>query len=246
MRLSLVVPCFNEEKNIPLLLERFGAALDRQDVEMVLVDNGSTDRTPDVLRDLLPRYPFARSVRVDVNQGYGFGILQGLQAARGEFLAWTHADLQTDPADALVALGLAEAAPDPTRAFVKGRRKGRPLSAGIFTAGMSVFETLYLGAWLRDINAQPNLFHRSFYESWEDPPHDFSLDLYAFYMARRQGLQVIRFPVRFPERVHGHSSWNFGLRSRWRFIRRTVAYSVSLKRRLARQGGPRNRKDAPG
>lgn len=234
MRLSLVVPCFNEERNIPLILDRFAGALPREDVEMVLVDNGSTDRTPEVLRDVLPRHPFARSVRVEVNQGYGFGILSGLRSARGEFLAWTHADMQTDPADALTALGLAEAAPDPRRVFVKGRRKGRPLSAVVFTAGMSVFETLYLRAWLRDINAQPNLFHRSFFESWDDPPHDFSLDLFAFYMARLRCLRVIRFPVRFPERIHGHSSWNFGLRSRWRFIRRTVAYSVALKRRLGR------------
>ncbi len=237
MRLSVVVPCYNEERNIPLLLDRFSKALDREDVEMVLVDNGSTDRTPEVLREVLPRYPFARSVRVEVNQGYGYGVLSGLWAARGDFLAWTHADLQTDPADALTALRLAEATPDPRRVFVKGRRKGRPLFAVLFTAGMSVFETLYLRAWLRDINAQPNLFHRSFFESWDDPPHDFSLDLFAFYMARRQGLRVLRFPVRFPERVHGHSSWNFGLRSRWKFIRRTVAYSVALKRRLGQPPG---------
>jgi len=232
MKLSIVIPCYNEEENIPILLERFAAALDRDDVELVLVDNGSTDQTAKALETLLPRYPFARSVRVAVNQGYGFGILSGLREASGEFLAWTHADLQTDPADGLRALRLAEAAPDPRRVLVKGRRKGRPWSSLVFTAGMSVFETLYLGVWLRDINAQPNLFHREFFETWEDPPHDFSLDLYAYYLARRRGLRVIRFPVRFPERRHGHSKWNFGFGSRVRFIRRTVAYSISLKRRL--------------
>ena len=67
----------------------------------------------------------------------------------------------------------------------------------VFTFGMSVFETLYLGVRLWDINAQPNIFHRSFYESWQTPPHDFSLDLFAYYMAKQKRLDLVRFPVRF-------------------------------------------------
>lgn len=232
MKLSVVIPCFNEEKNLPLILRRFSEVLDEDGVEVVLVDNGSTDGTRAVLDELLAEHDFARSVRVEVNQGYGFGILSGLEAAQGEYLGWTHADMQTDPRDVVEALRLIEAAPDPPRTLAKGNRKGRPLSDVVFTAGMSVFESTYLGVRLRDINAQPNVFHRSFFESWDDPPLDFSLDLYAFYLARKQGLDVIRFPVRFPKRLHGHSTWNFGLRSRWKFIRRTLSYSAHLKRRL--------------
>jgi len=97
---------------------------------------------------------------------------------------------------------------------------------------MGAFESIYLGVSLNDINAQPNLFHRSFFESWQDPPHDFSLDLYAFYMARKMGLEVIRFPVVFKDRMHGHSHWNFGWKSKWKFIKRTLDYSFTLKKRL--------------
>ena len=71
---------------------------------------------------------------------------------------------------------------------VKGNRQGRPLFDVFFTAGMSLFETCYLHMKLYDINAQPNLFPRTFYESWENPPYDFSLDLYALYMAQIKGL----------------------------------------------------------
>ncbi|NOZ01445.1 MAG: glycosyltransferase family 2 protein [Deltaproteobacteria bacterium] len=237
MKLSVVIPCYNEARNIPLILDRFGEVVgdkevESKDIEVVLVDNGSTDDTPEVLRDLLAGYPFARTVRVDVNQGYGFGILSGLQEANGEFLGWTHADMQTDPKDTIKALRLIESAPEPQRSFVKGNRKGRPVSDVFFTLGMGLFESLYLGVNLRDINAQPNLFHRSFFESWEDPPHDFSLDLYAFVLARKRGLDVIRFPVRFPKRIHGHSKWNVDWRSKWKFILRTLKYSAGLKRRL--------------
>ena len=57
MKLSVVVPCYNEADNIPLLLEKFSAVITRQDIEVILVDNGSTDKTPEILEYLLPKYP---------------------------------------------------------------------------------------------------------------------------------------------------------------------------------------------
>ena len=114
--------------------------------------------------------------------------------------------------------------------FVKGNRKGRPLFDVFFTVGMSVFETCYLHAKLYDINAQPNIFPKIFYDEWQEPPHDFSLDLYALYTARKKGLKVLRFPVVFPERVHGTSKWNTGLAAKWKFIKRTITFSVKLKK----------------
>ena len=79
MKLSIVVPCYNEEQNIPLILERFGEVITREDIEVILVDNGSTDDSALVLAELLPKYPFAKTSRVEVNQGYGYGILHGLK-----------------------------------------------------------------------------------------------------------------------------------------------------------------------
>jgi len=232
MKLSVVVPCYNEAKNIPLILERFKEVFRGNDMEVVLVNNGSTDDSQKIMESLLATYSFARIEKVAVNQGYGFGILSGLHSARGQFLGWTHADMQTDPYDVIKALELIEKASAPQKIFVKGNRHGRPFVDNIFTWGMGAFESIYLGVSLNDINAQPNLFHRSFFESWQDPPHDFSLDLYAFYMARKMGLEVIRFPVVFKDRMHGHSHWNFGWKSKWKFIKRTLDYSFTLKKRL--------------
>ncbi len=233
MRSSIVVPCYNESRNIPLLLEAFKEAVKDRDLEVVLVNNGSTDDTEELLSRLLPQYVFARSVKVEVNQGYGFGILQGLAAARGEYLGWTHADMQTDPRDAIKGLEFLEKAEDPRRTFVKGSRISRSFADSVFTFGMSLFESAYLGVLLNDINAQPNIFHRSFFESWIDAPRDFSLDLYAFYMARKKKMDVVRFPVLFPERIHGQSHWNVDWRSKINFIKRTLDYSVKLRRKVS-------------
>lgn len=231
MRLSLVIPCYNEAANLSLLLPRCAEVAQRVGCEVILVDNGSTDDTARVLETLLPHFPGCRSIKVNQNQGYGFGILAGLRAAEGDILAWTHADMQTDPADALTGLDLIEnGKPDAT--FVKGLRYGRPLADVLFTVGMSFFETLLLRKAMWDINAQPTMFPRTFFETLRDAPHDFSFDLFAYYQAKRANFQVRRFPVRFGARAHGASHWNVDWRSKVKFIRRTLDYSIRLRREL--------------
>jgi glycosyltransferase involved in cell wall biosynthesis len=232
MKLSLVIPCFNEAGNLETLISRCREGLAGADAEVVLVDNGSTDASAEILANTLSRDTLIRSVRVEENQGYGFGVLSGLAASRGEFLAWTHADLQTDPADARKALDLALSAPNPECVFVKGDRRGRALFDVAFSIGMAAFETALLGRVFWDINAQPTLFHRRFFQSWRDPPRDFSLDLYAYHLAKSQGLDVRRFDVRFPKRLSGVSHWNTSWASKLKFIRRTLSFSFELKRRL--------------
>jgi glycosyltransferase involved in cell wall biosynthesis len=61
MKLSIIVPCYNESKNIPLILEKFASVIKRDDVEVILVNNGSTDGSQMVLDELLPKYPFFTS-----------------------------------------------------------------------------------------------------------------------------------------------------------------------------------------
>ncbi len=228
--LSIVIPCYNEKDNIPLLLEKFRQVLSEDvHMEVVLVDNGSTDGSDKVLSQLIPQYHFARTIKVEVNQGYGYGILQGLNSCTSEYIGWTHADLQTDPEDVLKAFRLIG---NRKNVYIKGNRKHRPVFDRFFTIGMSVFESLYLKARLYDINAQPNIFPRTFYSEWENPPYDFSLDLYALYMAHKKGLEIIRFNVFFPKRIHGESKWNNnGMKSKIKFIKRTLHFSYSLKRR---------------
>lgn len=232
MKLAIVIPCYNEAENIPFLLERFNEVIGKRNIEVILVNNGSTDNSEEAIMSLLPQYPFARTVFVPVNRGYGYGIIQGLKQADGDYIGWTHADLQTDPDDVVKAYKIINKRKD-ERIFVKGNRRGRPLFDEIFTKGMSLFESMYLGTALLDINAQPNVFPKCFFESWKTPPFDFSLDLYALYTAKRCGLKVVRFAVNFPERLKGESKWNNdGFKSKWKFIKRTLNFSIKLKRQI--------------
>ncbi len=236
MRLSIVIPCFNEADNIPLVLDRFSKVIGKRNISVVIVNNGSTDNSAEIIDELVPKYPFAETVLVEKNRGYGYGIVQGLKYASGDYIGWTHADMQTDPGDVVKAYDLIiKNAPE--QIYVKGTRRGRPLFDRIFTNGMGRFESLFFGKKLYDINAQPNVFPRSFFESWDNPPDDFSLDLFSYYLAKKNGLRVIRYSVRFPERIHGVSKWNTdGLKSKWKFIKRTVSYSIKLKKKMKKNG----------
>ena len=158
--LSVVLPCYNEAQGLSRLLERYADTGRGRAFELILVDNGSTDKTATTLQELLPRYPFARSVRVVQNQGYGFGVLSGLLAARGEVLAWSHADLQTDAADVFRAYDVYCQAPDATHILVKGRRTGRALGQWLISRCMELVACVCLRHPCPESNAQPKLFHR--------------------------------------------------------------------------------------
>lgn len=223
---SLVIPCYNEAQSIPELVARAEFTARAGGGEVVLVDNGSVDGSPALLDELTSTFEDVRVVHLAENAGYGGGILAGLAAARSDVVGWTHADLQTDPADALRAVEALRSG----RVFVKGLRHGRPLADRVFTAGMSAFESVLLGAPLRDINAQPTMFDRRLMDGWGTPPTDFSLDLFAYERARRAGWRVLRLPVLFAPRRFGASSWNVDFAAKRRFILRTVRYSVALRR----------------
>ena len=241
MKYSVVVPCYNEEKNLDRLMERFDPIHKKlfsmnKELELILVENGSSDNSHDKIETIVQNHTYVKEVRVKVNQGYGYGILQGLAVCTGEFLFWIHADLQLPPEAILDMIAILDKSDDPEKIFLKSARRNRPLIDRFFTFGMGIFESIYLGAKLRDINAQPTGIPRSFYESWSNPPYDFSLDLYTYYLAMKSGLKLKRVPVIQSERTEGASSWNTGMASRIKMVKRTLSYSKILKKRLKRGG----------
>ena len=231
LTLSLVIPCYNEVENLSSLLARCAEVCSAEPrIDVILVDNGSLDGTQEFLASSL-LHPQISTIRVPVNRGYGFGILSGLQVAQGDIIGWSHADMQTDPMDVLSAFAKFEAASDARRIFVKGRRGERPFRDVVFTYAMSGFAMTILGLPLSDINAQPNLFHRDFVKSWENPPHDFALDLFAYVHALQLGVEVRRVDVDFGTRVAGLGN-NERLLSKLRYSFRSALDIINLRKRL--------------
>lgn len=235
MKLSIIIPCYNEEKNISKLVSKIlELQISSEKFEVIFVENGSLDQTGTVLSQQTDGIDWMRIVTVPINKGYGYGIKQGLAAATGDYLGWLHADLQFSPHEIKTALELLEKFDFPQNIFLKGRRTNRPFVDRFFTLGMSLYETILLRCSLFDINAQPCIFSRDLYMRWTDmAPDDFSLDLYAYYMSKKSNAKVVRWKVRQYQREVGASSWNTGMGARWKLIKRTVDFSYKLKASLA-------------
>ena len=233
-RASLVIPCFNEAGNVLTLWQKLTELLDpNARIEIVLVDNGSSDGTRELLRRVSSGQHNVTVVELDNNLGYGGGIKAGLRVARGDILGWSHADLQADPSDFLRGVALVE---ERGVSFVKGFRVRRPWFDKFFSLGTSVFASLVFAELLRDINAQPTIYRDSrFHSLLADGPDDFSFDLFAIVMARKLRLTETRFKVFFANRLHGESAWNTSPRSRWKMVFRTATFCLVLRRSLARQ-----------
>jgi glycosyltransferase involved in cell wall biosynthesis len=236
IRYSLVIPCYNESDNLSILIDRCKILLDnREDIEVLLVNNGSTDNTHVVLKDLLRGVDQLnlRIVYICKNQGYGFGIVSGLKECNGDIIGWTHADLQTDPLDFIGAISIFENSNYSSDLFVKGNRINRPFKDVFFTRGMSLIEWAILGTRMWDINAQPTVFPKVFFTSLEDMPNDFSLDLFVYYKAISSGMRIKRFPVNFGLRLKGEGH-NETLLSKLKYSYKTILYSIELRKRLKR------------
>ena len=108
--LSIVVPLFNEEESLPLLVEKLLLALRPlgRPFELVLVDDGSSDRTADVLRQQAAGAPELVAVLLRRNYGQTAAMAAGFDASRGRLIVTLDGDLQNDPADIPMLLGRLE------------------------------------------------------------------------------------------------------------------------------------------
>lgn len=232
MKLSIMVPFHNEEKNVPLVLDGYRQFFGRYNFELLCIDDASADGTNTALAHHLAdeRNSFARLIIITAaeHRGYGHAVMTGVRQAQGEIIAWTHSDLQTDPADVFRAYDYWQEQAD-RNMVVKGSRVGRTPSQIILSGGMAIVASVILHRAFFEINAQPKLFHRDFLLYLENAPDDFSLDLYLLYQAKRYGYRIATISVRFPERQHGQSSWAFSWRSKWKTIMRTIRYIWRLR-----------------
>ncbi len=96
--LSVVVPAYNEEVNLPNTVHAVAAKLEELDVtyEIIIVDDGSTDATPERARDLAAANPRIRLERHPENRGPGSGVFTGIELAEGDFVMFIPADLALD------------------------------------------------------------------------------------------------------------------------------------------------------
>lgn len=231
MKYSVVIPCYNEEENLEDLVKKIKELTKRKNVEIVFVENGSKDNSAKKFKSIKEiDGKTMKVVYVKKNQGYGYGLQQGLKVTTGKYVGWLHADLQVAPKEMIVLMDYIDKNISNEKVFLKGNRKNRSLYDCFFTFGMTCYEFLLFGKRLNDIGAIPVLFNRELLDDMKDAPYDFSIELYTFYKAKKNKYKVKRFPVILEKRKKGASSWDKGLKSKIKQSRVIMKDSIKIRK----------------
>lgn len=231
--LSLVIPCYNEEALIRNTAVRLVQSFGEKNValELVLVDNGSQDGTEQIIDSLIAEgLPIVKKT-LQVNQGYGNGILCGLQACAGQFVGYTHADEQVTAQDTVKMYEIVSEASTPQLAKVRRRFRMDGLVRKVVSVVYNLMtNVLFGGLGSTDINGSPKILSSTYLECMNLQSKDWFLDAEILIKAKRLGLTVFEMNVLAQMRGGGTSHVRPG--TCWEFLLNLFKYRLGGQNRL--------------
>ncbi len=213
-KISLIIPCYNEEGNIKYLFKNLKKLKRYKNLEVILVDNGSIDLTFKTLSYFKKKNKILniKVIKIKKNIGFGNGVFQGFKKSSGQYLCYTHADRETKINDIKKVISLLNKN-NKNNVFIKGRRINRKrnhwtLIDEIFSRSCDYVLSLILFSQLIDIHAQPNAFSKDLLKKINYHPKDFLIDAYLLYAAKKMNYKIQRFNVNFNKksRKYGQGS----------------------------------------
>ena len=189
MKFSIIIPCYNEQANLPLLVERILPLQKDYELEYILVENGSTDNSREYLKNNIEgKFKNIVVEYLDINKGYGFGLKQGLKLARGQYLGWIHADMQVFPNELRQFFDFAISNNIDQKFLLKASRTNRPLTDSFFATGQTIYSFVIFLFKMSDIGASPLIFSKSLIDNFDTMPDDFSIEVFTFFIAKKKNL----------------------------------------------------------
>lgn len=200
--LSAVLPAYNEEANIGHTVSSLASVLEvlTPDYEIIVVDDGSRDRTAEVTRDLGRTNPRLRLVQHAVNQGYGAALYTGFISATKGLVFMTDSDAQFDVAELSRLLPLLEDAD-----MVIGYRSPRrdPLIRRLNGWGWTLLGNLLFGYVAKDVDCAFKLFRREILDHVQIGSRGATFSLEFLVRTRLAGYRICEAPVKHLPRVAG-------------------------------------------
>ncbi|RMF54917.1 MAG: glycosyltransferase [Calditrichaeota bacterium] len=204
MNLSIVIPAYNEKESLPELLKQIATVLDEQSLtyEVIIVDDGSTDGTFEVLKSLKSQYPWLKALRFRRNYGKSPALAEGFKIARGDYVVTMDADLQDDPAEIPSLIAKLEEGYD----MISGWKKKRydPLSKTLPSRIFNFVTSRLTGIPIHDFNCGLKIYRREVVESLQVYGE---LHRFLPVLAHWQGFRVGELPVKHHPRKFGKSKF---------------------------------------
>lgn len=203
--LSVVIPVYNESENLRELVRRVGAALKGMDFELVLVDDGSNDGSPDLIESLAADHDWLHPVLLIRNYGQSTALQAGFDEARGRLIATLDGDLQNDPDDIPALVRMLDENPEVD--MISGWRKDRQDAAVSRKLPSRIANRIIArvtGIALKDNGCALKLYRREVIERLRlyGEQHRFIAAL-----AVEAGARLVEVPVRHHPRLHGTSKY---------------------------------------
>ncbi len=206
--ISVVIPAYNEEENIPVLYEKLKRVLDSmgEDYEILFVDDGSYDRTPEILKELARKDGRVKVIRFRRNYGQTAAMYAGFEHARGDVIVTMDADLQNDPEDIPKLLQKLEEGYD----IVSGWRKDRKdpfFSRKLPSRIANWIISKVTGVELHDYGCTLKAYRADIAKRYR-----LYGDMHRFLpaLAKRFGARVTEIPVKHHPRLYGKSKYGIG------------------------------------
>jgi glycosyltransferase involved in cell wall biosynthesis len=219
--LSLVLPAYNEEANIGIVLQDALATLPRftDHFEIIVVDDGSRDGTAEVVANLATSDARVRLQRHARNRGYGAALVTGFRATQGDFVMFMDADRQFDIRDLRLLTPFAM-----EYDIVAGFRMERndPLHRRVFAELFNVSVRVLFGVHLRDIDCAFKLFRGDLLRGMDLTAPGALINTEIQAIARRQGARLEQVGVHHYPRVAGEATGG-SVRVILRAMRETLA-----------------------
>ncbi len=206
--LSIIIPTYNECKNIPVLIERIHNCLDFVNKEVIVVDDNSPDKTWEIARNLSKTYPWLRVIRRIHDRGLSSAVLAGFAIAEGDCLAVMDADLQHDEQILPQLLEEYNRGAD----IIVGSRKvegGGIEDWSVIRQFMSWVATLMAKIALRHPISDPMsgffAIRKEIYCAYKDEINPRGFKILLEFLARAKGSKIIEVGYTFKSRIHGES-----------------------------------------
>ncbi|HSC29713.1 MAG TPA: glycosyltransferase family 2 protein [Vicinamibacterales bacterium] len=206
--ISLIMPCFNEQDVIPYTIPQLVGAFEQAGhrLELVACDNGSTDRTGEIIRRFVAEGLPVLHHSVERNEGYGNGILQSIPRCSAPWVGVIPADGQVDPEDAARLFTIVK----PTDGMVLGKVRRRFRMDGLTRKVVSVFYNAFVWLlWPRlgsiDVNGTPKILHRDVLAAMDLRSKNWFLDPEMMIKAHYLGVRVLEMNVFARMRSNGLS-----------------------------------------
>lgn len=209
--LSIVIPFFNEELNVGIVIRAIQELLVNEKIffEIVAVNNGSSDKTGQIIKDICHLDSRIKLIQVPINKGYGYGILQGMNHTSGQYVGYIDGDGQID-AEALIGC-YKELKISPELELAKGIP--RKIGGSSWRQYLSKFYNLIIGSLFRieayGINCKPKIFTRTLYERLNLESKDWFIDAEIMIKCTRLNVRYVEYPIKVLSRMRGHSSVSF-------------------------------------